>query len=77
MDPSTFRGSMLGMVWCSVPSQEVFGSIGLYIYTHITIITIVNYYYDYYYYYYYCYYYYYFLSLLLYIILYNQYYIIE
>ena len=54
MDPSTFRGSMLGMVWCSVPSHEVFGSIG-YTVIYIYIITIINYYYyyhdDYYYYY--------------------------
>ena len=41
MDPSTFRGSMLGMVWCSVPSQEVFGSIGLYIYIHILLLLLL------------------------------------
>ena len=40
MHPSTFRGSMLGMIWCSVPSQEVFGSIG-YIYIYILLVSII------------------------------------
>ena len=69
MHPSTFRGSMLGMIWCSVPSQEVFGSIGYNIYIYITIINYYYYYHDDDYYY--CYYYYFYFILLLLLLSYN------